>query len=276
MEQRGRYQQPETRDDLQCHSLSLSNILGLAYHCCCQSSSRLRLQFSRCYCHSCFACFFCYLTAERCSARGWHTTASIEGGPKDHLVRAGEAAHHHVASSRRGRAARKEAWWRLHVSRWSGDVVGWENTRRHVWGLEHAGDRSVSRLTHQARRGDHGSLHRRHLLTLLHELLLLLLLLQSVVQARWPLQYLGWMHGSAVAFRVSELLVSEARWPLRAHLPLRRATLLHEFWLTLWEMRKRGLSLGLRHAHDLFDAWLLRRRMAAALHELHEKVPAGV
>lgn len=151
--------------------------------------------------------------------------------------------------------------------------------------MEHAGHRSVSRLTHQSWRRNHGSLHRRHLLTWLHELLLLLLvlllllllvLLQNVVQTRWPLQYLCWMHGPAVAFRVSELLISKARWPLWAHLSLRRPTLLYEIRLTLWEMGKRGLPLGLRHAHDLFDAWLLRRRIAATLHELHEKVPAGI
>lgn len=140
--------------------------------------------------------------------------------------------------------------------------------------MEHAGHWSVSWLTHQSRRRDHGSLHRGHLLTRLHKLLLLLL--QGVVQARRPLQYLRWVHGSAVALRVSELLVSEARWPLCAHLSLRRATLLHEIRLTLWEVRKRGLPLRLRHAHDLFDAWLLGRRMAAALHELHQKVPAGI
>lgn len=218
-------------------------------------------------------CFSCYLAAERRRAWGRHSTTSIKRCPKDHPVGAGEAAHHHVASPRRWRAAPEESRWRLHVPRWSGDVVRWENTRRHVGGLEHAGHRSVSRLTHQPWRGNHGSLHRRHLLTWLHELLLLLLLLllQRMVQARWPLQYLCWMHGPAVAFRVSELLISKARWALWAHLSLRWTTLLHKIRLTLREMRERCLPLGLRHTHDLFDAWLLRC-MTAALHELHEKV----
>lgn len=96
-----------------------------------------------------------------------------------------------------------------------------------------------------------------------------------MVQTRWPLQYLCWMHGPAVAFRVSELLVSEARWSLWAHLSLRRATLLHKIRLAVREMRERCLPLRLRHTHDLFDAWLLRG-MAAALHELHEEFPAGI
>lgn len=219
--------------------------------------------------------FSCYLAAERRRTGGRHSTASIKRGPEDHSVRTREAAHHHVSSSRRGRAASKESWWRLHVPRWPGDVVRWEDTRRHVGGLKHAGHRSVSRLTHESWRRDHGSLYRGHLLARLHELLLLLLLLQSVVQARWPLQYLCRMHGSTVAFRMSELLVSKARWALRAHLSLRRATLLHKFRLTIWKMRERGLPLGLRHAHDLFDAWLLGC-VAAALHELHKKIPAGI
>lgn len=226
--------------------------------------------------HSSFTCSSCYLAAEWRRAWGRHSTASIKRSPKNHCVRARKAAHHHVASPRWWGAAAEKSWWRLHPG-WSGDVVWWENTGRHVGRLEHAGHRSVSRLTHQSWRGDHGPLDRRHLLTWLHKLLLLLLLLllQSVVQTRWPLQYLCWMHGPAVAFRVSELLISEARWALWAHLSLGRATLLHKVRLTIREVRERGLPLRLRHAHDLLDAWLLRC-MATALHELHEEVPAGV
>lgn len=229
------------------------------------------------YCNSSSTYFSCYLAAERGRAWRRHSTASIKRSPKNHSVRAREAAHHHVTSSGWGRAAPKEPWWGLHVPRRSGDVVRWENTRWHVGGLEHAGHGSVSRLAHQSWRRDHGSLDRRHLLSWLHELLLLLLLLllQSVVQARWPLQYLCWMQGPTVAFRVAELLVGEAGWALRAHLSLCRATLLHEIRLTLRETRERRLPLGLRHTHDLFDTWLLRG-MTAALHKLHEELPAGI
>lgn len=270
-DQRGRYQQPQTRTEFIIITVKdprpgPSPLLpvGLA----------LRFTIQSLLLHS---CFFCYLAAEWRRAGRRHSTAPIERSPKDHTIRAREAAHHHVASSRRGRAPSEKPWWRLHVSRWSGNSVWWENARRHVGGVEHAGHRTVSRLTHESGRGDHGSLDRRHLLAWLHELLLLLvlLLLQGVVEARRPLQNLCRMQRAAIAFRVSELLISEARWALWTHLSLCRATLLQEVWLTIWEMRKRGLALRLRHAHDLFDTWLFRR-VATALHELHEKVPAGI
>lgn len=159
------------------HSSSLPNVPGISPSQAAASRTRVMFTNQPVLLYSSLTCFSCYLAAERRRAWGRHSTASIKRGPKNHSVRAGEAAHHHVASAGWWRASPEESWRGLHVPRGSGDVIWWENTRRHVGWLEHAWQRSVSRLTHQSWRRDHGSLDRRHLLAWLHELLLLLLLL---------------------------------------------------------------------------------------------------